>query len=82
MVSRNFNTPPLKLTLLIIGMVVILHVLTAMALAMVKTPAPIIEPLKVTLPIEIELITLAPPIEVESLEIKKIEDASRINQYV
>ncbi len=63
MSSVNIDTPPLKLILGAIGTVVLLHIVTAIALMMVKAPMPVTQPLEVTPPIEIELIT--PPTEIE-----------------
>ncbi len=60
MSSTNFNTPPLKLTLLAVSAVVILHVLTAMALVMVTPPVPVVALPEVAPPIEIQL--LAAPV--------------------
>ncbi|WP_201555968.1 energy transducer TonB [Psychrobacter sp. 72-O-c] len=71
--STNFNAPPFKLTLTAIGAVVALHVLAAMALTMVSTPEPVVKPIKTTLPIEIQLVTL--PAEIEKTEIKAEEMA-------
>jgi len=71
--STNFNAPPFKLTLTAIGAVVALHVLAAMALTMVNTPDPVANPIKTTLPIEIQLVTL--PAEIEKTEIKAEEMA-------
>lgn len=69
--STNLNAPTLKMTSTAIGLVVILHVLTAMALVMVKSPAPIKPPASQTPPIEIELLTLpAPSAEPEDNAIK------------
>lgn len=69
--STNLNAPTLKMTSAAIGLVVILHVLAAMALVMVKSPAPIKPPASQTPPIEIELLTLpAPSAEPEDNAIK------------
>ena len=54
----NLNAPPHKLTLTVIGAVVGLHVLTAVALVMVQTPTLIEELPKPAPPIEIQLLTL------------------------
>lgn len=67
MSSNNFNAPPLKMTILAIGVVVALHVLTAMALVAIKPSTPPIDPPKVTPPIEIQMVTL--PVENEELEV-------------
>lgn len=65
--SMNFNAPPLKMTILAIGVVVALHILTAMALVAIKPSTPAIEPPEVTPPIEIQMVTL--PVEIEEPEI-------------
>ncbi|MBH0065624.1 MULTISPECIES: hypothetical protein [Psychrobacter] len=74
MSSTNLDAPSPKLTLATIAVVVGLHVLTAVALAAVKTPEMKVEPEKVTPPIEIELITPPPPpppVEVEEINLKE-----------
>ena len=75
MSSTDFNTPPVKLIMLAVSLVVGLHVLTAVALVAIKPPAPNIELPKVTPPIEIEMITLPPPpIESEEVVIEEREE--------
>lgn len=66
MYATNIDKPQLKLILIAVGAVVIIHVLTAMALAMVKTSAPVSEPPTVTPSIEILL--LPPPVESEKVK--------------
>lgn len=56
MSSINSTATPRKLILTVFSAVVCLHVLTAMVLAMVKTPDPAAEPLTVTPPIKIQLV--------------------------
>ena len=77
MASTNPNTSSLKLIVAAIGIVVILHLLTAMALVMVNPPTPITTPItappKALPPIEIQL--LPPPVEIEPLKIDSIEIA-------
>ena len=58
MSSTDLDAPPLKAILIAIIVVVGLHVLTAVALVTIKPSEPKIEPIKETLPIEIELISL------------------------
>ena len=69
--ATDFNTPPIKITLLAISAAVIFHGLTAWALTMVKTPVAIVPPLEVAPPIEIVML---PPIEIEKIDVKQIED--------
>ncbi|MFZ2553164.1 MAG: energy transducer TonB, partial [Psychrobacter urativorans] len=71
MASTNPNTSSLKLIVAAIGIVVILHLLTAMVLVMVNPPKPITAPPKALPPIEIQL--LPPPVEIEPLRIDSIE---------
>ena len=80
MSSTNLDAPSTKLTLAAIAIVVGLHVLTAVALASVKTPEMKVEPEKVTPPIEIELITPPPPPPVEIEEIKVEEKPKLVRQ--
>ena len=61
MSSTDLDAPPLKAILIAIIVVVGLHVLTAVALVTIKPSEPKIEPIKETLPIEIELISLPAP---------------------
>ncbi|WP_367105316.1 energy transducer TonB [uncultured Psychrobacter sp.] len=58
MASTTIGKPSLKLTSMAIGIVVILHVLTAIGLIMVKPPTPITESFQATAPLEIEMVTL------------------------
>ncbi len=69
----DFNTPPVKLIMLAVSLVVGLHVLTAVALVAIKPPAPTIELPTVTPPIEIQLVP-PPPVEIEEVVIEEIED--------
>ena len=55
--STSFNVPSLKLTSTVIGCVIALHLLTAIALVMVKTPVITIKPLEMRPPIEIQLVS-------------------------
>ena len=73
MSSTDFNTPPIKLIMLAVSLVVGLHVLTAMALVAIKPPAPTIELPTVTPPIEIQLVP-PPPVEIEEVVIKEIKE--------
>ncbi len=73
MSSTDFNTPPIKLIMLAVSLVVGLHVLTAVALVAIKPPAPTIELPTVTPPIEIQLLP-PPPVEIEEIVIKEIEE--------
>ncbi|TXD98415.1 TonB family protein [Psychrobacter frigidicola] len=80
--STDFNAPPRKLTLIAIGAVVGLHVLTAMALVAMKPPAPIDEVRDTPPPIEIQMVTLptdvAQPEQIElepvEIEVAKVEE--------
>lgn len=82
--STSFNVPSLKLTSTVMGCVVTLHLLTALALVMVKTPVTTIKPLKITPPIEIQLVsevtTIAEPVtavaEVEPIKAPKPQSVS------
>jgi colicin import membrane protein/protein TonB len=71
--STNFNAPPLKLILTVISTVIALHVLTAMALSMIKTTVPVIKPPEINPPIEIQMI--AAPTATPELKIKTEEKA-------
>ena len=73
MSATDFDQSPVKLVVMVILIVVILHGLTAVTLAMVQTPAPMIAPIKITPPIEIKLLS-PPPIEVEEVVIKEIQE--------
>ena len=61
MSSTDLDAPPLKAILIAIIVVVGLHVLTAVALVTIKPSEPKIEPVKETLPIEIEFVSLPAP---------------------
>ncbi|MEC5208973.1 TonB family protein [Psychrobacter sp. PL15] len=65
--STSFNAPSLKLILIVVGTVVALHVLTAMALVSIRPLTPVIQPAKAEPAIEIQLVTLA--VETEGSEI-------------
>lgn len=65
--STDFNTPPLKLIIMAFIVVVMLHVLMAMALIKVKTFSPTVEPTQTSSAIEIQLVTL-PPVQVKKSE--------------
>lgn len=69
----NFNAPPYRVILTVISIVVGLHVLTAVAIVMVKPPASIIEE-EVTPPIEIQLIP-APDETVELANEKSVAES-------
>lgn len=64
--STTSHSSPYKLVLIVIGVVVSLHVLTAMALVMVKSQAVPIESNKVK-PIDIELII--PPVDIQKVSV-------------
>ena len=74
MSSTDLEAPSRKLLLAAIIIVVGLHVLTAIALAAVKTPELKVEPKKDTPPIEIELISLPAEPEVEVVEVAPKEE--------
>lgn len=74
MSSTDLGAPPLKSILLAIVAVVGLHVLAAVALAMVKPPEIKPEPKKETPPIEIKLITPPPPPPPVEIKEVKIEE--------
>jgi colicin import membrane protein/protein TonB len=84
MSSTSFNVPSLKLTSTVMGCVVAIHLLTAIVLVMVKTPVTTIKPLKITPPIEIQLVsevtTIAEPVtavaEVEPIKAPKPQSVS------
>ncbi len=61
MSSTDLDAPPLRAILIAIIVVVGLHVLTAVALVTIKPSEPKIEPVKETLPIEIEFVSLPAP---------------------
>lgn len=82
--STSFNMPSVKLTSTVMGCVVALHLLTAIALVMVKTPVITIKPLEITPPIEIQLVsevtTITEPViavaEVEPIKAPKPQSVS------
>lgn len=67
------HSSPYKLILIVIGAVVSLHVLTAMALVMIKPQSVPAQPLEAdeVMPIEIELVT--PPVNIEQIVTKEVE---------
>ena len=75
MSSTDLDAPPLKAILIAIIVVVGLHVLTAVALVTIKPSEPKIEPIKETLPIEIELISL--PAQNTEPEVKADQPAAQ-----
>ncbi|MDN3453303.1 MULTISPECIES: energy transducer TonB [unclassified Psychrobacter] len=80
MSSTDLGAPPLKSILLAIVAVVGLHVLAAVALAMVKPPEIKPEPKKETPPIEIKLVTPPPPpppVEIEEINLKEAPEPVR-----
>lgn len=58
MSSTDLDAPPLRLVLIATILVVGLHVLTAIALVVIKAPAPKVELAKETPPLEIQMVTL------------------------
>ncbi len=68
--SENLNAPPYRVILIIISVVVSLHILTAVAIVMVKPPLAIIEEEKQIAPIEIQL--LSPPPETPKPIVEKV----------
>ena len=58
MSSTDLDAPPLRLILIAIFIVVGLHVLTAIALVIIKAPEPKDEPVKEIPPLEIQMVTL------------------------
>lgn len=82
MSSVDFGMPPSKLTFSAIGIVIVLHALTAIGLAIVETPVPFIPKPKVLPLLEIELIASS-PIEIEEPKIiEKIEIEPEPNRKV
>lgn len=77
MSSTSLDAPPRRLKIAAVVIVVGLHLLTALALAAIKTPELKVEAEKNTAPIEIELVTLPtedPASEVEVTEIAPKEE--------
>ncbi len=80
MSSMDLDAPPLRSILMAIFIVVGLHVLTAVALVAIKPAAPkVVTLVKETPPIEIEMISLAAtlPVESEAVEVKLQEAAPK-----
>lgn len=71
MSSTDLDTPPTKLILLAILMVVGLHVLTAVALVAMKTDKPQLEPKEEIPPVEIEFVTLPAKTAAATVETKE-----------
>ncbi|MGE6330646.1 energy transducer TonB [Psychrobacter sp. KCTC 72983] len=71
MSSTDLETPPTRLILLSLLVVVGLHVLTAVALAVIKTPKPQLAPKKDITPVEIEFVTLPANNAVAKVETKE-----------
>ncbi|BBI66687.1 hypothetical protein PKHYL_08780 [Psychrobacter sp. KH172YL61] len=71
MSSTDLETPPTRLILLSLLVVVGLHVLTAVALAVMKTPKPQPAPKKDITPVEIEFVTLPANNAVAKVETKE-----------
>ncbi|HCI31676.1 MAG TPA: energy transducer TonB [Psychrobacter sp.] len=71
MSSTDLETPPTRLILLSLLVVVGLHVLTAVALAVIKTPKPQPAPKKDITPVEIEFVTLPANNAVAKVETKE-----------
>ena len=73
MSSTDLEAPPFRLILIAIILVVGLHVLTAIALVVIKTPAPKVELAKETPPLEIQMVTLpTEPIENVVTEVEEV----------
>lgn len=71
MSSTDLETPPTRLILLSLLVVVGLHVLTAVALAVIKTPKPQPAPKEDITPVEIEFVTLPANNAVAKVETKE-----------
>lgn len=71
MSSTDLETPPTRLILLSLLIVVGLHVLTAVALAVIKTPKPQPAPKEDITPVEIEFVTLPANNAVAKVETKE-----------
>ncbi len=72
MSSTDLDAPPLRLILIAIIVVVGLHVLTAIALVLIKAPAPKVDSIKNTPPLEIQMVTLpAKPVESVVTEVEE-----------
>ena len=73
MSSTDLEAPPLRLILIAIILVVGLHLLTAIALVIIKAPTLKDEPIKETPPLEIQMVTLpTEPIENVVTEVKEV----------
>ena len=80
MSSMDLDAPPLRSILMAIFIVVGLHVLTAVALVAIKPAAPKVALVKEKPPIEIEMISLAAtlPVESEAVEVEVQEAAPKL----
>lgn len=73
MSSTDLEAPPLRLILIAIILVVGLHLLTAIALVIIKAPTLKDEPIKETPPLEIQMVTLpTKPIENVVTEVEEV----------
>ena len=73
MSSTDLEAPPLRLILIAIILVVGLHLLTAIALVIIKAPTLKDEPIKETPPLEIQMVTLpTEPIENVVTEVEEV----------
>lgn len=73
MSSTDLEAPPLRLILIAIILVVGLHLLTAIALVIIKAPTLKDEPIKETPPLEIQMVTLpTQPIENVVTEVEEV----------
>ena len=72
MSSMDFNTPSRRVTLIAIGAVVGLHMLTAMALVAIKPSAPVDRVVDILPPIEIQMVTL--PADVQEPKLVEPKD--------
>jgi len=73
MSSTDLEAPPLRLMLIAIILVVGLHLLTAIALVIIKAPTLKDEPIKETPPLEIQMVTLpTEPIENMVTEVEEV----------
>lgn len=76
MSSTDLEAPPLRLILIAIILVVGLHVLTAIALVVIKAPAPKVDLAKETPPLEIQMVTLPakPAVKVAERVVAEVEE--------
>lgn len=76
MSSTDLDAPPLRLVLIATILVVGLHVLTAIALVVIKAPAPKVELAKETPPLEIQMVTLPakPAVKVAERVVAEVEE--------